>query len=71
MVVTDESIEKMRQGLAVDVTGTATADGKNKAVRRIDAVATPLDHDHGALKLWFMVDERKMLFETAYRFLAE
>ncbi len=71
IVVTDESIAKAARGLTVEIKGTATADGKKKALRQIDAVATPVDSNHGALKLWFTVDERKMVFETAYRFLAE
>ena len=68
IVVTDESIAKAARGLTVEITGTATADGKKKVVRQIEAVATPVDENHGTLKLWFMVDERKMVFATAYRF---
>ena len=69
--VTDEMIAKAAQGQTVDITGTATGDGKHAVVRDITAVATPVDAEHGALKLWFMVDERKMVFETEYRFVAE
>ena len=71
IAVTDEMIAKAAQGQAVDVKGTAIGDGKNAVVRVIHAVATPADADHGVLKLWFMVDERKMVFETGYRFVAE
>jgi len=71
IVVTDESIAKAAGGSTVEIKGTATAEGKKKALRQIDAVAMPVDNDHGALKLWFMVDERKMVFETSYRFVAE
>ena len=33
--------------------------------------AGPEDGEHGALRLWFVVDERKMIFETKYRFVEE
>lgn len=66
--ITSESFAKASKGLTVDIAGTATTAGKNGVVRKINAVATPADDDHGALKLWFMVDERKMVFDTKYRF---
>jgi hypothetical protein len=68
IVITPECFAKASKGLTVDITGTATTAGKNGMVRKINAVATPVDNDHGALKLWFTVDERKMVFETKYRF---
>lgn len=68
--VTDEIIAKAAQGQTVDITGKATAE-KSGVVRDITAIATPADAEHGALKLWFTVDERKMIFETEYRFVAE
>jgi hypothetical protein len=68
IVITPECFEKASKGLTVDITGTATTAGKNGIVRPINAVATPMDNDHGALKLWFVVDDRKMVFETKYRF---
>jgi hypothetical protein len=71
MVVTDEMISKGAKGESVEITGTATADGKDKVVRTITAVANPIDKDHGKLNLWFIVDERKMIFETSYRFVPE
>jgi hypothetical protein len=71
ITVTDQSIAKASQGFPVEISGTATTDGKSSAIRSISAVATPLDPDHGGLKLWFTVDERKMFFETDYRFIAE
>jgi|SRR3954468_6858018 len=69
IVITDESIEKASKGMPVDITGTATTAGKNGTVRPIGAVATPVDSEHGALKLWFTVEDRKMVFETKYRFI--
>jgi hypothetical protein len=64
--VTPESLDKVRRGMPAEITGLATSeDGES---RRIDAVATPLDPDRGALKLWFLAGERKMVFNTSYRF---
>jgi hypothetical protein len=69
ITITEEMIAKAIKGATVDITGTATTKtGKNEVVRDINAVATPVDGEHGALKLWFMVDERKMVFDTKYRF---
>jgi len=69
ITITDEMIAKGSKGATVDITGTATTKaGKNDVVRDINAVATPIDGEHGALKLWFTTDERKMVFETTYRF---
>jgi hypothetical protein len=66
--ITADCFAKASKGLAVDITGTATTAGKNGIVRPINAVATPVDNDHGALKLWFDVEDRKMVFDTNYRF---
>jgi hypothetical protein len=49
-VITPECFAKASKGLAVDITGTTTTAGKNGIVRPINAVATPADSDHGALK---------------------
>jgi hypothetical protein len=68
ITITPECFAKASKGLNVDITGTATTAGKNGAIRPINAIATPVDDDHGALKLWFEVDDRKMEFETSYRF---
>lgn len=69
ITITDEMIAKGSKGMTVDITGTATTKaGKNDVVRDIKAVAMPVDGEHGALKLWFTIDERKMVFETKYRF---
>lgn len=66
--ITPECFAKASKRLKVDIGGTATTAGKNGVVRPINALATPVDDDHGALELWFQVDERKMVFETSYRF---
>ena len=69
ITITDDMIAKASKGMTVDINGTATTkSGKSDVVRKISAVATPVDGEHGALKLWFTIDERKMEFETKYRF---
>jgi hypothetical protein len=37
----------------------------------IGARVAPADNSHGALKLWFIAEERKMVFNTCCRFVAE
>lgn len=64
--INDEMIAKAAKGTAVDVTGLATS--SDGTMRDITALATPVDEHHGSLKLWFMAKERKMVFETKYRF---
>jgi hypothetical protein len=67
--ITAESFAKASKGLPVKITGTATTPDKHGViVRKIEAVATPADDYHGALKLWFDIDDRKMIFNTRYRF---
>jgi hypothetical protein len=68
IVVPDESLAKINQGKVVAITGTATTSGKSGSTRSIEAMATPVDINHGNLKLWFMAGDRKMIFEPAYHF---
>ena len=70
IVITRESIDKTSRGLAVEITGTATENGKGGRTRRIDADATPLDGRQGALRLRFISDGREMVFDTRYKFVA-
>ena len=70
MVITRESIDKASRGLAVEITGTATENGKGGKTRRIDADARPLDGRHGTLRLRFISDGREMVFDTRYKFVA-
>jgi hypothetical protein len=67
IVVTDESLAKVAQGIVTEITGTATS-GKSGTTRPIDATATPANADRGTLKLWFVSGERKMTFEPTYHF---
>jgi hypothetical protein len=68
IVVSDESLAKVTKGIPAEITGTATTSGKDGQTRRIDATATPSDNNRGALKLWFISGDRKMVFNTSYRF---
>jgi hypothetical protein len=70
IVITRESIDKASRGLAVEITGTATENGKGGKTRRIAATATPLDGRQGALTLRFISDGREMVFDTRYKFVA-
>ena len=65
IVVSDASLARINEGKTTAVIGTATSGGK---CRHIDAAATPIDPNHGTLKLWFTAGNRKMIFEPAYHF---
>jgi hypothetical protein len=68
IVISDESLAEAGQGKVVTITGTATTSGKGGKCRPITAIATPVNRDHGTLKLWFTAGTRKMTFEPAYHF---
>ena len=68
IVASDESLAGLNHGKVEAITGTATTSGKSGRSRPIAAIATPVNMDHGALKLWFMAGNRKMIFEPAYHF---
>ncbi len=68
IVVSDESLAEASQGKVVTITGTATTSGKGGKCRPITAIATPVNMDHGTLKLWFTAGSRKMIFTPAYHF---
>jgi hypothetical protein len=70
IVITRDAIDRASRGLPVDITGTATENGKSRKTRRIDAVATPLDGRQGTLRLRFVADGREMVFDTHYKFVA-
>jgi len=67
IVVSDESLAEVREGKVVAITGTPPPTAK-RASAAIGAIATPVDIDHGTLKLWFTAGTRKMTFEPAYHF---
>jgi hypothetical protein len=68
ITASDESLATLAAGKPATVTGTATTVGKTGRTRRIDATATPVDADHGKLKLWFMAGKKQMTFDPAYHF---
>jgi hypothetical protein len=68
IVVSDESLAKLNQGKVAAIIGTATTNGKGGHSRHIDATATPININRGALKLWFMAGNRKMIFAPTYHF---
>ena len=66
IVVSDASLVAISQGKVAAITGTATTSGKDGKSRSIEATATPVDINHGNLKLWFTAGGRKMIFEPAF-----
>jgi hypothetical protein len=68
IAVSDESLTKLNRGEVVAIIGTATTSGKRGNRRHIDATATPININHGSLRLWFMAGNRKMIFEPVYHF---
>jgi hypothetical protein len=68
IVVSDESLTRINQGKVANVTGTATTSGKKGKSRPIVATATPVDINHGTLKVRFAMGDRQMLFQPAYHF---
>jgi hypothetical protein len=72
VVVPDEAIAKVSAGKPADFAGCATTmDGKKAVVRQFSALATPVSAEEGELKVWLTVDERKLVFQTKYRFVAQ
>ena len=67
IAVSDASLAEINQGKVTAITGTATASGKNGKCRHVDATVTPADRDHGTLKVWFVAEDKKMVFAPAYR----
>ncbi len=68
--ITRDDIEKVGAGRTVEIKGTATQNGKARKSRRIDAIATPLDPRQGTLRFRFVADDREMIFDTRYKFVA-
>jgi hypothetical protein len=66
IVVSDESLVGINQGKVVAISGTATPSGKGGKSRHINATVTPIDINHGTLKLWCVAGNRKMIFEPTY-----
>ena len=66
IVVSDESLAGINQGKVVAIIGTATTSGKGGRSRHIDATVTPVGINRGTLNLWFMAENRKMIFKPTY-----
>ncbi len=67
--VSDATLAGINEGKVAVITGTATTSGKSGRTRHIDATATPVDINHGKLKLCFITaSNRKLIFEPAYHF---
>ncbi len=67
IIVSDASLAEINQGKVTAITGTATTSGKNGHCRHVDATVTPVDRNHGTLKVWFMAKDQKMVFAPPYR----
>ena len=67
IAVSDASLAEINQGKVTAIAGTATASGKNGKCRHVDATVTPADRNHGTLKVWFVAEDKKMVFTPAYR----
>lgn len=65
--VPDAVLATMNQGKTVAISGSSTS-SKNGIVRHITISAMPQDGNHGTVRLWFMADDHKMIFTTAYKF---
>jgi hypothetical protein len=63
----DESIARINVGKITEISATAIS-SKDARIRPIAATVTPADINHGTLKIWFTVGDRKMIFEPAYHF---
>ncbi len=66
--VSDESLAAASQGKVVTNNGTATTPDHGGACRSVVAIATPIDKDHGTLKLFFTAGTHEMIFTPAYHF---
>jgi hypothetical protein len=67
MIVSDESLRKLTQGIPVSVTGQATTKKSGKT-RAVHAKLTPAAKDRGSVTFSFMEDDTKLIFKTSYQF---
>lgn len=68
IIVSDKTLAEAGPGKVVAITGTATSEGKKGKQWPIQAIATPVDLDHGSLKLYFNAGSRKLIFNSTYHF---
>jgi hypothetical protein len=67
MIVSDESLRKLTQGIPVSVTGQATTKKSGKT-RAVNAKLTPAAKDRGSVTFSFIEDDTKLIFKTFYQF---
>jgi hypothetical protein len=67
MIVSDESLRKLTQGIPVSVTGQATTKKSGKT-RAVHAKLTPAAKDRGSVTFSFIEDDTKLIFKTSYKF---
>ena len=71
MIISDESLGKLTQGIPVSVTGQATTNKSGKTIA-VNAKLTPAVKDRGSVTgsvtFSFTEMDRKLIFETSYQF---
>src|ERR1700749_1311747 len=67
ITVPAESRATVNSGKPAPITAVATA-SKSKHSFDIKAIVTPVDQDHGSLKLWFKAGEHDLTFMPEYHF---
>jgi hypothetical protein len=67
MIVSDESLRKLTQGIPVSVTGQATTTKSGKT-RAVNAKLTPAVKDRGSVTFSFTEMDTKLIFKTSYQF---
>jgi hypothetical protein len=67
MIVLDESLVKLSEGIPVFVTCQATTK-KSGRTRAVNAKLTPAVKDRGSVTFSFTEMDTKLIFETSYQF---
>ena len=67
MIVSDESLRKLTQGIPVSVTGQATTKKSGKT-RAVNAKLTPAVKGRGSVTISFTEVDTKLIFKTFYQF---
>ena len=67
MIVSDEALRKLTQGIPVSVTGQATTKKSGK-IRAVNAKLTPAVKDRGSVTISFTEVDTKLIFKTSYQF---
>jgi hypothetical protein len=70
IIASDESIAQINVGKITEISATAIS-SKDGRSRPIATTVTPADINHGTLKVYFTVGDRKMIFEPAYHFVGK